>query len=86
MDAVAGYVIEHAPDLMTKEFDREGVKLHATLMNSRFPVAVVKDAVKREGKGGVDGNWRKRDNEPQTKIPPRQAFNAAKIFKVRMHL
>ena len=84
VDAVAGYVIENAPDLMSKEFDREGVKLHATLMNSRFPVAMAKDAAEREGKRRVEGNWRRREREPQGRIhvPARQPFDATKIFKV----
>ena len=83
VDAVAGYVIENAPDLMSKEFDREGVKLHATLMNSRFPAAIAKDAAEREGKRGVEGNWRQREREPQKRIPARQSFDATKIFKVK---
>ena len=81
---MASYVIETAPDLMNKEFDRDGVKLHATLMNSRFPVAVAKDASKREGKRGMERNWRQRERErePQRRIPARQSFDATKIFKV----
>ena len=79
---MASYVIETAPDLMNKEFDRDGVKLHATLMNSRFPVAVAKDGAKREGKRGMERNWRQREREPQRRIPAHQSFDATKIFKV----
>lgn len=78
---MANYVIENAPDLMSREFDREGVKLHATLMNSRFPVAMAKDAAAREGRG-AESNWRRRDYESQWKVPARQSFAAIKIFKV----
>ena len=81
VDAVSSYVIESAPDLMSREFDREEVKLHATLMNSRFPVAMAKDAAAREAKE-AESNWRKRDNERQWKIPSRQSFAATKIYKV----
>ena len=82
VDAVAAYVIENAPDLMSKEFEREGVKLHATLMNSRFPVAIAKDAAEREGRR-AEGSWRRREPEPQKrKIPARQPFDATKIFRV----
>ena len=76
MDAVVSYVIENAPDLMRKEFERDGVKLHATLMNSKFPVGAAKDAAERERK-----NWRRREG-PQRDIPAKQPFNATKIFKV----
>lgn len=82
VDAVQSHVIARAPDLMKKEFDREGVKLHATLMNSRFPAAVAKTAAEREGRG-VEGNWRKRENPG--KIPPREPFNATKILRVCTH-
>ena len=79
MDSVVGYVIENAPDLMRKEFERDGVKLHATLMNSKFPVGAAKDAAERERK-----NWRRREGS-QREIPAKQPFNATKIFKVYMH-
>lgn len=82
VDAVQSHVIARAPDLMKKEFDREGVKLHATLMNSRFPAAVAKTAAEREGRG-VEGNWRKRENPG--KIPPREPFDATKILRVCTH-
>ena len=78
MDAVVSHVIERAPDLMSREFDREGIKLHATLMNS---MAMAKDAAGRE-RGGREGNWRRRDIEPQRKPPSRQPFDATKILKV----
>ena len=34
MDVLVSHFLEEAPDLMDKEFEREGVKLHATVMNS----------------------------------------------------
>ncbi len=36
MDAVVSHFMKAAPELMEREFEREGVKLHVTLMNSRF--------------------------------------------------
>ena len=77
MDAVQGHVIERAPDLMKKEFERDGVKLHATLMNSRFPVAMAKRAA---DSSGVEGNWRRRGKEGS--MPARTPFDATKILQV----
>ena len=77
MDAVQSHVIAGAPDLMRREFDREGVKLHATLMNSRFPTKVTRAA---EGRGG-EGKWNKRERP----TPPREPFDARKILKVCTH-
>jgi activating signal cointegrator complex subunit 1 len=68
VDAVQSHVIAGAPDLMRREFDREGVKLHATLMNSCFPVTLGKTA---EGRG----NWRKTEKER------REPFDARKILR-----
>ena len=36
MEELCGGVIAAAPELMRSEFAREGVKLHATLINSKF--------------------------------------------------
>ena len=84
---MTGYVIENAPDLMSKEFDRDSVKLHATLMNSKFPVGKAKDVAERERQKRVEGSWRRRrEEEPQTRIPPQQPFDATRIFKVRISL
>ena len=81
MDAIASYVIENAPDLMSKEFDREGVKLHATLMNSKFPVKRAEKAAEREGK--KEGDWRRKAPEPERrKRPEKVSFDATRIFKV----
>lgn len=81
VDAVVSYVQENAPDLMSKEFERDGVKIHATLMNSKFPVARAKDAAERDRK-----NWRRREESQQGGIPARQNFSATKIFKVHILL
>ena len=81
VDTIAAYVIEKAPDLMVKEFEREGVKLHATVMNSRFPASAAKDCT---GKSGPETDWRKRQPEPEWKQRPvRSAFDATNIFKVK---
>ena len=96
VDAIASYVIENAPDLMSKEFDREGVKLHATLMNSKFPVKRAEKAAESEGKkGGIGGDWsegkkggggdwrRRKPPEPERrKRPEKVSFDATRIFKV----
>ena len=37
VDTIAENFLKKAPDLMSKEFERTGVKLHATVMNSKFP-------------------------------------------------
>ena len=37
MDAIVEHFLARAPDLMSQEHEREGVKLHATVMNSKFP-------------------------------------------------
>ena len=34
MDVLVSHFLEEAPDLMDREFERERVKLHATVMNS----------------------------------------------------
>ena len=36
VDEVCDGVIKAAPELMRREFERKGVKLHATLINSKF--------------------------------------------------
>ena len=76
MDAVQSHVIAGAPDLMRREFGREGVKLHATLMNSHFPVTLAKTA---EGRGNAGGNWRKTEKER------REPFDTTKILRVCTH-
>ena len=85
VDAVVDHVCERAPDLLHREFKREGVKLHATLMNSHFPTAIAKKVAKKEGVG-IEGNWRKRENEAQKNIPLRQKFDATSILKVYMYI
>lgn len=36
VDEINSVFIQKAPEMMQAEFEREGVKLHATLMNSKF--------------------------------------------------
>ena len=36
VDSITSNFCEMAPDLMTKEFGRDSVKLHATVMNANF--------------------------------------------------
>ena len=69
-------VLETAPDLMKKEFDREGVKLHVTLMNSRFPVALAKKVVE------TTGVVRWREKQEEGRAPARKSFDATKIIQV----
>ena len=69
---------------MVKEFEREGVKIHGTLMNSSFPASAAKGSV---GKSGPEGDWRKRQPEPEWKQRPvRNAFDATNIFKVNFNI
>ena len=56
---------------MTKEFNRDSVKLHATVMNARFPA-------KRESSEAAAGT-RATGRERFKKM-----FNAANIFKIRI--
>ena len=65
---------------MSREFERAGVKLHATLMNSRFPAKAAEDAA---GKRRIEGDWRRKPAEPGWREKGvREAFDARKIFKV----
>ena len=65
------YFLEKAPDLMNREYEREGVKLHATVMNSKFPYTEKKDAV---SSGGYKGSR------------PRDSFDARGVFRVSNQL
>lgn len=47
VDELSSGFIREAPELMKREFEREGVKLHATVMNSKFL------EVTQEGSGGA---------------------------------
>ena len=87
MDAIASYVLENAPDLMFKEFEREGVKLHVTLMNSKFPAKAAEDAAKAEREKQMvhRGRWGKESARVETQKFPRERFNATKILKVATH-
>ncbi len=49
VDTVVSHIIKEAPELMEWEFEREGVKLHMTVMNSDFS--------KRQA-AEKDGSWR----------------------------
>ena len=65
------HFLEKAPDLMSREYEREGVKLHATVMNSKFPYTEKKDAV---SSGGYRGSR------------PRDSFDARGVFQVSIQL
>ena len=60
------HFLEKAPDLVSREYEREGVKLHATVMNSKFPYTE-KDTVTS---GGYRGSR------------PRDSFDARGVFRV----
>lgn len=70
VDAIAEHFLEKAPDLMSREFEREGVKLHATVMNSKFPYTEKKDAGASSGYRGSR---------------PRDSFDARGVFRVSNH-
>lgn len=61
------HFLEKAPDLVSREYEREGVKLHATVMNSKFPYTEKKDTVTS---GGYRGSR------------PRDSFDARGVFRV----
>lgn len=65
--------MKKAPDLMSKEFERTGVKLHATLMNSNFHSA----SNEGKDKGGA-GRPAQRERHH------RDTFDAQRIFKVKL--
>ena len=54
VDTVFTRFLEKAPDLMQREFEREGVKLHATVMNSKFP---------QSGSKSAESSWQRRPKE-----------------------
>ena len=72
MDAIVESFLEKAPDLMSKEFERTGVKLHATLMNSKFR------ASSDEGSGRIGAGR----SAQKGRKPHRESFDARGIFKV----
>ena len=67
VDAIVEHFLEKAPDLMSREYEREGVKLHATVMNSKFPYTEKKESVTG---GGYRGSR------------PRDSFDAKGVFRV----
>ena len=74
------HFISVAGDLMQREFEREGVKLHATLMNSSFLLPSSSSSSSssgggRGGRGGGGGGGREREGR-------RESFDASAIFKV----
>ena len=73
------HFISAAGDLMQREFEREGVKLHATLMNSSFLLPSSSSSSSsgggRGGRGGGGGGGREGEGR-------RESFDASAIFKV----
>ena len=65
VDAVVEYFINNSPDLMTREFERTGVKLHATILNSKFR----------------DLSGRKKGLAQRVAYKPPESFDATRIFK-----
>ena len=76
VDALVGCFMETAPDLMNREFERDGVKLHATVMNSKF--ASLHGPV--EG-GSTHGSMTESSRHKR----PKESFDARGIFKVRVY-
>ena len=68
VDSITHNFRQKAPDLMTNEFERDSVKLHATVMNAKFPAQLM------ESKEG-----RARDGERNMK---KFTFDATNVFKV----
>ena len=75
VDALVSHFLEEAPDLMDREFEREGVKLHATVMNSKFPHT--------SDSGGATGTKGSHERGGHRRHVPRESFDARRIFKVR---
>lgn len=67
MDEINTSFIKAAPELMRKEFERDGVKLHATLMNCKL----------LEMESG-----RARLKNPRSRSMKRKTIDATKILKV----
>ena len=73
VDAVFLHFLERAPDLMQREFEREGVKLHATVMNSKFSQSQSHQETGPGGSKAAESSWKQR---------PREGFDARGIFQV----
>ena len=69
VDKISKRFIREAPELMREEFEREGVKLHATLMNSKF----------LEERGELELHRGKR------RFKQSKTINAAGVFKVGVY-
>ena len=67
VDTLVASFMEKAPDLMTREFERTGVKLHATILNSAFRELA---------------DQQKALRNPHRGRGPRETFDARIIFKV----
>ena len=77
------HFISVAGDLMQREFEREGVKLHATLMNSSFLLPSSSSSSHFSfggGRGGRGGGGGGREREGK-----RESFDASAIFKVSVN-
>jgi len=67
---MVGHVIQEAPEMMRREFERDGVKLHATVMNTSFLARYEEREPEMEVYRG-----RRRQK-------PRDTFDATRIFEV----
>ena len=65
VDTVVEDFIKNSPDLMAREFERTGVKLHATILNSKFR----------------DLSDRKKGSAQRVAYKPPESFDATRIFK-----
>ena len=70
VDTLTQLFREKAPDLMTKEFERDNVKLHATVMNAKF-------AAKHMESGASTNRDRGGEHSHMKKL-----FDATNVFKV----
>lgn len=77
MTAVHNHVLKEAPDLMSREYEREGVKLHATVMNTHFPTTKSKEDV------GTEGSCRRTEPSPRSSSQPFDATNIFKVYSVK---
>ena len=71
MDDICGRFIKEAPELMRREFEREGVKLHATVMNSKF-------LEQKRGGGQLEVH------KGMKRYKPTISINATELLKVRL--
>ena len=75
------HFISAAGDLMQREFEREGVKLHATLMNSSFLLPSSSSSSSSSSSGGGRGG-RGAGGGGGGREGRRESFDASAIFNV----